>query len=138
MIRWLLNINHLGMPPNNWRFFKVLVNTGLRMVGGEYSQAAVEAEIQFMESFYDDKDWPNDGPRDSCDACDYYASSFAIPFYSICYSKWAQEWDPVNCEKFRRRARRQALDVAHLFDKDGANIRGFSMKGDASLSTDGP
>jgi hypothetical protein len=32
--------------------FRVLINLGLRLVGAEYSQQAMEDELSFMESFY--------------------------------------------------------------------------------------
>ncbi|KAL8280148.1 hypothetical protein RQP46_007478 [Phenoliferia psychrophenolica] len=118
---WLLNINTVELPENNWRFFKIVVNTGLRIVGGKYSQKAIDEEFEWIESFWQDG-WPYDGPRGSTLSADYYASSFAIPFYSLLYSKWAQSWDPDRCELFRARARNMALDVVHLFGPDGASI----------------
>lgn len=32
--------------------FRVLINLGLRLIGAEYSQQAMEDELNFMESFY--------------------------------------------------------------------------------------
>jgi hypothetical protein len=63
---WLLQANKYDFPTNNWRceyplarfvpsliaVFRVLINLGLRLVGAEYSQQAMEDELNFMESFY--------------------------------------------------------------------------------------
>lgn len=83
---------------------------------------AIDEEFEWIETFYGPDGWPYDGPRDTTLAADYYATSFAIPFYSLLYSKWAQGWDPDRCDLFRTRAANMSLDVVHLFSSEGADI----------------
>ena len=108
----------------------------MRLVGAEYSQQAIEDELNFMESYYgphvspsyavmsnaDRKDFPSDGPNDTCKAYDYYATSFAIPFYSLIYARLAGSFDPERAERYRKRALQNIPEVAHLFAPDGAAI----------------
>ncbi|WVF65940.1 hypothetical protein IAT40_000678 [Kwoniella sp. CBS 6097] len=124
---WLLQMNGKTFPPNNWRFFRVLVNLGLKSVDAEYSQDAIEEELAYMESFYGEYDFPSDGPQDpQKSAYDYYATSFAIPFYSLLYAAITSQSpklaDPERAEKFRQRARANVHNVVHLFGPDGAAI----------------
>lgn len=65
---WLLQANHYDFPTNNWRcecylepadqpliaVFRVFLNLGLKFNGGEYSQKAIDAELDYIESFYGD------------------------------------------------------------------------------------
>lgn len=119
--------------------FRVLINLGLRLVGAEYSQQAIEDELSFIESYYGShvghdtwsnggwwvltvQDFPSDGPNDTCKAYDYYATSFAIPFYSLIYARLAGSFDSERAERYRKRAIQNIPEVAHLFAPDGAAI----------------
>ena len=55
-------------------------------------------------------------------AFDYYATSFAIPFYSLIYAHFSTETDPVRSEKFKARALQNISEVIHLFAPDGNAI----------------
>lgn len=75
MNKWLLQCNSQVLPDNNWRceqfilfihvrsvrpsyiadggtVFRILVNLGLKSVGADYSQKAIDAELDFIEAFY--------------------------------------------------------------------------------------
>jgi hypothetical protein len=93
-------------------------------VGARYSQEAIDSELEFAEGFYDEHGWPTDGRRPEKQQTDYYATSFAIPFYSLVYSKLAQDFDPERCGKYRQRAGNMAILVAQLFSPEGDAIRG--------------
>ncbi|WVW81841.1 hypothetical protein I302_103839 [Kwoniella bestiolae CBS 10118] len=124
---WLLKCNGRVFPTNNWRFFRVLVNLGLKSVDAEYDQKSIDDELQFMESFYGEHGFPSDFPQDpAIGAYDYYATSFAIPFYSLLYaaitSRSPKLADPERAEKYRKRARDNLPNVINLFAPDGAGI----------------
>ena len=93
-----------------------MVNLGLKLSGGSYSQEAIEEELSFAEGFYDEHGWPSDGLRSvGCTQMDYYASSFAIPFYSMVYAKLIEDQEPQRASLYRRRAADMARDVEALF-----------------------
>lgn len=63
---------------------------------------------------------PSDGPHGESPSYDYYATSFAIPFYGIIFSKHCP--DHPLAEEWRQRARKLAPRVVHLFAPNGAAI----------------
>ncbi|WWC66799.1 uncharacterized protein I206_100705 [Kwoniella pini CBS 10737] len=124
---WLMKCNGKIFPANNWRFFRVLVNLGLKSVDAEYDQKAIDDELDFMESYVGGHGFPSDGPQNpAAGAYDYYATSFAIPFYSLLYatitSRSPKLADPERAEKYRQRARANVPYVINLFAPDGAAI----------------
>ncbi|WWC58154.1 uncharacterized protein I303_100689 [Kwoniella dejecticola CBS 10117] len=124
---WLLQCNGKIFPTNNWRFFRVLVNLGLKSVDAEYDQKSIDDELEYIESFYGPHGFPSDFPQSSgVGAYDYYATSFAIPFYSLLYasitSRSPKLADPERAEKYRLRARANVPYVINLFAPDGAAI----------------
>ncbi|KAK1926887.1 hypothetical protein DB88DRAFT_475930 [Papiliotrema laurentii] len=119
---WLLSSNDFEMPDNNWRFFRVLINVGLKKVGAEYSQEAIDKELAFIETFYGEHGLPADGPNDRCTAYDYYATSFAIPFYSLIYARLCSDENPERAALYRKRAVQNLPLVVNLFAPDGAPI----------------
>ena len=68
------------------------------------------------------QDFPSDGPNSTCKAYDYYATSFAIPFYYLIYARLAGHFDTERAERNRKRAIRNIPEVVRLFAPDGASI----------------
>ncbi|KAN0063602.1 hypothetical protein ACQY0O_004050 [Thecaphora frezii] len=61
---WLGSLNAREMPDTNWRWFRVLANLGLRTVGApEYSAVRLDADLDFMQSFWLERGWSADGPK---------------------------------------------------------------------------
>lgn len=86
LIRWLSRINEVAIVDNNWLFFRVLVNLGLRRVGAaEYDAAAEVAALDRLESFYLGNGWYQDGQTDRCD----YYIPWAMHFYGLIYARLA-------------------------------------------------
>lgn len=112
---WLLQINHNQIPSNNWLFFKVFVNIGLRNVGGEYSEEAIWKSLDTAETFYLGDGWYSDG---NTNQRDYYIP-FAMHFYSLIYAKTMKAKDPERCERFITRAKRFAEDFVYWFVESG-------------------
>lgn len=78
----------------------------------------MQADLDHLDTFYIGDGWSRDGPEGVIQL-DYYASSFAIQFAQLIYSKLAQAEDPKRCEEFRNRGRKFALDFVHYFDAEG-------------------
>lgn len=98
---------------------KVFSNLGLSKVGSSrFDAKRMKADLDHLDTFYIGDGWSRDGPEGVVQL-DYYASSFAIQFAQLIYSKLAQDVDPERCEEFRNRGRQFAQDFVHYFDPEG-------------------
>lgn len=115
---WLRQSADIQIPDNNWHFFPVLVQVGLKCVGCHYDMMVVDKHLNAIEPFWLGNGWYSDGagkPRD------YYISS-GFHFYSLLYSHFMQDVDPERCLRYRQRARQFAKDYIHYFTCDGNAI----------------
>lgn len=118
LVRWLRQSADIQIPDNNWHFFPVLVQVGLKCVGQHYDMMVINKHLDAIEPFWLGNGWYSDGagkPRD------YYISS-GFHFYSLLYSHFMQDVDPERCLRFRQRARQFATDYIHYFTCDGDAI----------------
>lgn len=113
--RWLLQINSHRISDNNWLFFRVLVNCGLRRVGAAFGGDQLEADLNRVEDFYLGNGWYSDGLTTQRD----YYIGFAMHFYSLIYAKVMEKEDPVRCETYKERARLFAQDFIYWFGARG-------------------
>ncbi len=120
LTNWLSQINLYNMPENNWQFFAVLVNLALKSVGAEYDRKRMQKSFDLYESFYLGNGWYADGKRPQKD---YYVS-FAIHFYCVLYSKFAEdtEGEEERCRLYRERAKEFAKDFIYWFDDEGRGL----------------
>lgn len=116
--RWLLSINDFAMPDNNWLFFRVLTNLALRHVGQEWSEGAVRAALDRMDSYYLGGGWYRDGQWGQRD---YYVP-MALHFYGLMVAEIAGDLFPEHAARYRARAREFAQGFQHWFADDGAAI----------------
>lgn len=70
----------------------------------------------------DQQGLPADGVNETCRSYDYYATSFAIPFYSLIYARLQSTTDPETATRYRDRARRNLIPAINLFAPNGACI----------------
>lgn len=119
VFRYVDLINHRELCDNNWLFFRVLANCGLRKNGFPYDAARVEADFAAIERDYLGDGWYSDGEGST--QRDYYVA-FAFHFYSLLYAKAMGAEDPERAARFRARARRFAEDFIYFFDKSGASV----------------
>ena len=111
---------------------KVFANLGLSKVGSSrFDPKRMQADLDHLDTFYIGDGWSRDGPEGVIQL-DYYASSFAIQFAQLIYSKIAQADDPKRSEEFRNRGRQFAQDFVHYFDEEGEP----GMPSPAKLVTD--
>ena len=114
LYRWLNQINRYDMPRNNWKFFRVMVNTGFLSVGREADGAMLEADLAELETHYTRDGWYFDAPTQR----DYY-TIWAFHFFSLIYAKVMARRDPERCNRFRERARMMLPRFACWFDASG-------------------
>lgn len=115
LLHWLEPINHIKPAPNNWWFFRVLVNLGFDRVGGPVDRAAMEESLEAIDSFSLGDGWYRDGAIQNTD----FYNPWAFHFYGLIYAQLAARDDPERAERFRERARRFATDWEAWFDRSG-------------------
>lgn len=91
-------------PQNNWVWFRVVVETFLRSVGGPWSADDIEADLATHDTFLREDGWYADGPERSFD----HYTGWALHLYPVLWARMAPD-DPLVV------ARRGRLD-AHLDD----------------------
>jgi len=114
LVDWLGRINENDPFPNNWQFFRVLVNLGLEKVGRPTDEAAVDESLAKIDSYYLGDGWYQDGFSRSRD----HYIGWAIHAYGLIYAR-ARPDDPRSAT-FRERARLFAPDFETWFDDEGA------------------
>ena len=123
---WLRSINEKGMPPSNWRWFRVLVNLALvKVCDIPYSEVKpiLDADLSVLDSFYLDQGWSSDGAwSDDKKQVDYYSGSFAIQYSQLAYIRFAADLDPERVERYRTQARDFSRTFWRYFDVDGTCI----------------
>ncbi|MWC27884.1 DUF2264 domain-containing protein [Paenibacillus sp. MMS18-CY102] len=115
---WLDQINRHDMPQNNWRFFIVLVNLGLKKVGAPYGEAAMNQALAFIDECYLGDGWYADGKTEQRD----YYIAFAMHYYALVYAGVMAGEDPERCKRFKERARLFAQDFIYWFAEDGSAL----------------
>lgn len=115
---WLEQMNHAIAGDNNWKFFAVLVNLGLKNVGEEYSQEIINHGIERFEAYYKSNGWYTDGIGSRAD----YYIPFAIHFYSLIYAKVMENEDPETSKRYKERAIIFAKDFIYWFADDGSAL----------------
>lgn len=115
---WLLQINEHTISDNNWLFFRVLVNCGLKKAGGTYSSEQTEKDLERIDQFYLEDGWYSDGKTRQVD----YYIGFAMHFYGLVYAAAMESEDGQRARKFRERARLFAEDFIYWFGTRGEAV----------------
>ena len=117
LYHWLNRINQHDMPKNNWRFFRVLVNTGFLKNGLRADRERMREDLDLLESHYTADGWYFDYPTKR----DYY-TLWGFHFYSLLYATAMEREDPERCARFRERAAVIAPRFACWFDREGRGL----------------
>jgi len=112
---WLLQINHHVISDNNWLFFRVLVNCGLKKVNAEFSEEQLKKDLSRVDDFYLGDGWYSDGATKQRD---YYVP-FAMHFYGLLYAKLMEDEDPERSRTYKERAEKFAKDFIYYFGERG-------------------
>ncbi|WP_245640070.1 DUF2264 domain-containing protein [Paenibacillus dakarensis] len=115
---WLWQINERRLPPNNWHFFRILVNVALKRLGMKYSQEMIEQDFTLIESCYAGDGWYFDGVDQQFD----YYIPWAFHYYSLIYVKFMADEDPERAAKLKERAVLFARSYQYWFDCKGEAI----------------
>ncbi len=118
LFNWLWQVNEVNSIDNNWQFFAVLVNLGLKAVGQKFSQEKIDEAVSKYHSYYIGNGWYSDGKSLQMD----YYISFAMHFYTLIYAKLCEKTDPINSKLFKERAEIFAKDFIYWFDEDGSAL----------------
>lgn len=118
LYNWLNQINDHKVHPNNWRFFRILVNMMFQLLELPWPEAVMEDDMAVIEACYTGDGWYYDG---NAGQVDYYIP-FAIHFYSLVYAKMMEEKDPERSRKFKERSSVFSGDFIYWFAADGREI----------------
>lgn len=118
LFKWLWQVNEVKCDGNNWSFFPVLVNLGLKNIGVEYDKHVLKNAISEIDSFYQGNGWYTDG---NSRQIDYYIA-FAFHFYGLIYARVMEQEDVSHSRIFKERAMLFAKDFIYWFAEDGSAL----------------
>ncbi|KAI8068585.1 hypothetical protein BC940DRAFT_298546 [Gongronella butleri] len=118
LAEFLLTARNCHYHDCNWKYFRVLVDLGLKNVGVEYDANMTDQYLQDLDSYYLGDGFYGDGPDSR--RMDYYVA-WAFHFYGLVYARLCPE-DQERQERYRERARMFAQHFQHWFADDGSCI----------------
>lgn len=113
-------------PRSNWLWFRVVVETFLRSVGGPHELSDIRSDLELHDSFYEREGWYRDGDER---AYDHYVG-WAMHLYPTLWARMAGARDLAapRAEQDRDRLDRFLQDAVHLVGGDGGPlIQGRSL-----------
>ncbi|WP_166844476.1 DUF2264 domain-containing protein [Isoptericola sp. BMS4] len=107
-------------PANNWLWFRVVVETFLRSVGGPWSRDDVEEDLARHDAYYAGDGWYADG---STRAFDHY-SGWAMQLYPVLWARMtgAEDLAAARRETDVARLDRYLRDAVRLVGADGSPL----------------
>jgi hypothetical protein len=118
LVTYLRHGRDKDYPVCNWRFFRVLVDLGLKKVGAQYDVKMTEEYLDDVDSYYMSEGYYGDGIERY--KMDYY-NPWAFHFYGLIYAKVCPE-DSDRQKRYRERTRVFAEQFQHWFADDGSCI----------------
>ncbi|KAI9278181.1 hypothetical protein BC943DRAFT_364023 [Umbelopsis sp. AD052] len=118
MVVYLRHGRDMDYPVCNWRFFRVLVDLGLKTVGAQYNVKMTKEYLDDVDSYYLGDGYYGDGVEKF--KMDYY-NPWAFHFYGLIYAKVCPE-DSERQKRYRERTRIFAEQFQHWFADDGSCI----------------
>jgi len=115
-----------GYPRTNWLWFRVVVQTFLRSVGGPWSPDDVAADLALHDDLYRDDGWYSDGYERSYD----HYIGWAMHLYPVLWSRMAGAAELAGARTATDVARldRYLIDAIRLVGSDGSPlIQGRSL-----------
>lgn len=120
LVAWIDDIQRVELVDNNWLFFAILVQEGLRRIGRAdlVDEALHDRYLARIEEWYLGDGWYGDGPELPVD----HYNGFAMHFYALLYAQYAEAADPARCHRFRQRAGLFAVQFAQWFAESGETV----------------
>lgn len=113
LVHYLKVAREFEHADNNWKFFRLMVDMGLKSVGAKFNAAPGIKYRDELEGFYVGDGWYRDGqPRQ----IDHYIP-FAFHFYGLLLAKLDDKTEFT--ERYRERARLFTKDMARWYADDG-------------------
>ncbi len=120
-VDWLDQINHRRVHPNNWLWFRVLVNLALDALVGSGSWTRIEEDLDALDAMYSGDGWYFDGCDPGTRSADLY-----LPAAFHCYGPIAAEMlaprQPERARALLARSVAFAANFQHFAAADGAPI----------------
>lgn len=116
VLNYLLTMRQLEFNSNNWMFFRVLIDLGLKGICYTVEDDLSERYLEKIDAMYLQDGWYDDGERL---AIDHY-NGFAIHFYSLIYAKVCKKTDPARSARFVERSHQFAKEYIRWSDDQGA------------------
>jgi hypothetical protein len=117
IVAWLGAVNSCRVYDNNWLFFRVMANLGLRCVGASNRDEHTPNDLAGLHSFAAEDGWYSDGRNGPVD----YYNSFVFHYYGLIYSRVVGA-DDRHSRQFLERATRFARTFVQWFSSDGCAI----------------
>lgn len=112
---YLLSATTRKFSPNNWMFFRLLIDAGLRAVGDGPAPESGDRERAALDALYLGQGWYRDGPGNRVD---HYVG-FAFHVYGLLLQRYAPATDSGD---HLARARAFAPQFAQWFDAEGRGL----------------
>lgn len=118
IFQWLNQINQKAVHSNNWRFFRILVNLCLRLLGRPWDEECTKQDLDVIEGCYTGEGWYYDGNPGQV----YYYIPFAMHFYGLLYAELLKDLEPERSKRLKARAGQFSKDFVYWFADDGSEI----------------
>ena len=115
VISYLKHATSCEFSANNWFYFRLLMDAGMRAVGEDIPINAGQTERRELEKLYLDDGWYRDGPGRRVD----HYTGFAFHTYALILQHFAPQSDKGS---HLTRARLFAPQFARWFDSEGRNL----------------
>lgn len=115
VINYLRAATSCRFSPNNWYYFRLLMDAGMRAVGEDIPPEAGQAEREALEKLYLGEGWYRDGPGRRVD----HYIGFAFHTYALLLHRFAPQTDKGD---HLARARLFAPQFANWFDGEGRSL----------------
>lgn len=118
LVNWLNQINQHTIPPTNWLFFRILVNTFFYLTDQPMNLEDFEADLTDLDSYYLDDGWYFDGYRNQID----YYIPFGMQYYGVLSSALVSGAVASHQAILAERGAQFAATFKDWFTKSGASI----------------
>lgn len=118
IFQWLNQINHKTIPPTNWLFFRILVNTFFRIAKINTNNDAINTDLKSIDSYYLDDGWYFDGYKNQID----YYISWGMQYYGILFSKLTPDQNEPHIQLFQKRGAKFAATFKDWFTDNGTAL----------------
>jgi hypothetical protein len=120
VLAWLAEAARIPPYDCNWRLFSIVVQTVLKLLGGEYYQSRIELELDRIEQWHIGDGWYDDfHPGRDSPMLDYYNATVFHP-YLLFWAHVDGESQPIRRARVLERARSFLGRFPYWFGSDGS------------------